>query len=239
MTADGLSQSGRHGEELLEFSFRRVFDEMTASEKSVVQVLSLFQSPVPTEALLIGSGQSHDRVLDAVNDLVGDSVIQRFFDADRNDYTYGLLPVARAFVYGAVSQQPDLESRIDLVWKNGSRRPRTSRTREKGLWFAKFGKGRGRRIQPCWILRCQLSTEVISQPRSSCISRHYKRNPRSWRAARLYAELQRHALGNMKAALELYAQAGGACPDAAVIGVLSIANGECFCETRGCQKLQI
>jgi hypothetical protein len=110
--ADGLSQSGRRGEELLEFSFRRVFDEMTEAEKSVVNILSLFQSSVPTEALLVGSRQSNDRTLDAIDDLVNDSVIQRFFDANRNDYTYGLLPIARAFVYNEVSQLPDLERGI-------------------------------------------------------------------------------------------------------------------------------
>ena len=209
--ADSLSQSGRHGEELLEFSFRRVFEEMTPQERAIVEVLSLFQSPIPTEALIVGSGDVHERALDAVDELVGDSVIQRFFDPDRNDYTYGLLPVARAFIYGAVSEQANLEARI---------RARLER------WFeARDINDPGQRIVVREIRQGKDAPEagLIDLARSAqqrgdiktadqLFKQALQRNPRSWKAARLYAEFQRHALANTKSALELYAQAAAHAP---------------------------
>jgi tetratricopeptide (TPR) repeat protein len=209
--ADGLSQSGRHGEELLEFSFRRVFDEMTEAEKSVVHILSLFQSPVPTEALLVGSRQSNDRTLDAIDDLVNDSVIQRFFDADRNDYTYGLLPIARAFVYNEVSQLPDLERRIRSCLERWFE-ARDIRDPQEQLVVREIRQGKGAAESSLLDLAMSAQRRGDISTAEQLFTQALQRNPKSWRAARHYAEFQRHVLGNTTAALELYAQAAAHAP---------------------------
>jgi hypothetical protein len=41
-TAEGITRSGKTDEELLEFSFRRVFETMVPEERAIVQILSLF-----------------------------------------------------------------------------------------------------------------------------------------------------------------------------------------------------
>ena len=49
------------------------------------------------------------RLLDALD---AESIAQRLFDSDRNDYAYTLLPRTRTFVYSDVARQQDLENRI-------------------------------------------------------------------------------------------------------------------------------
>lgn len=110
--AEKIAVSNRHGEELLEFCFRRVFDAMSGAEQALLQVLALFQRPVPTEALLVGAGLPHFRVLDTTEDLIADGVVQRLFDSNRNDYSYTLLPITRAFVLSQIARDPGLEDRI-------------------------------------------------------------------------------------------------------------------------------
>jgi hypothetical protein len=112
VVAESITNSGRRGEELLEFCFRRVFDAMSGPEKAVIQVLSLFQRAVPTEAILIGAGLAHYKLLDATEALLADALIQRLFDSDRNDYCYTLLPITRTFVYAQVATQEKLEEQI-------------------------------------------------------------------------------------------------------------------------------
>ena len=108
--AEAITRSGRTGEELLEFSFRRVFETMTPEEQAIVQVLSLFNRPLPIEAILIGASSSRNlTVLDCLEQLFEDAVVQRFFDSDRNDYVYTLIPMARTFIYDQVSSDPSVE----------------------------------------------------------------------------------------------------------------------------------
>src|SRR5207248_1402054 len=80
--ADNITKSRKTGDELLEFCFRRVFESMPTEEKGIVEVLSLFQRPLPTEALVVGTGHTHYRVLDAIEQLTKDALVQRLFDPE-------------------------------------------------------------------------------------------------------------------------------------------------------------
>lgn len=111
-TAEAITATNRKGEELLEFCFRRVFDAMSGAEQAVLEVLSLFQRPLPPEAIIVGTGVSAHMVADAVDDLFTDSIIRRLFDPDRNDYCYTLFPVTRAFVSGHINRQHGLADRM-------------------------------------------------------------------------------------------------------------------------------
>lgn len=110
--AEKITVCDRHGEELLEFCFRRVFDTMSGVEQAILQVLALFQRPVPSEALLVGAGVPQVKLLDSTEDLIADGVVQRLFDSERNDYSYTLIPVTRAFVRNQIAKQYGLEDKI-------------------------------------------------------------------------------------------------------------------------------
>lgn len=110
-SAEGITTLDRRGEELLEFCFRRVLDGLPGDERAVLQVLSLFQRPLPAEALVAGTRLPHFRLLSATESLISDTLVQRLFDADQNDYCYGLLPITRSFVYGQVKREAQLEER--------------------------------------------------------------------------------------------------------------------------------
>jgi hypothetical protein len=114
---------------------------MTEVEKLVVEVLSLFQSPVAMEALLVGTSQQHSKVLDAVEDLVNDSVIQRLFDPGHNDYTYSLLPIARFFIYRSNDNRFSRQQ-LEEEWKIGLKRA-TSKMPNNDWLFERYDRERG------------------------------------------------------------------------------------------------
>lgn len=210
-TADGITHSGKRGEELLEFCFRRIFDAMTAGERAVVEVLSLFQRPLLTEALLVGAFLPHHRLTDALEQLVEDALVQRIFDPDHNDYAYILLPITRAFVYTQVTRQSNLEPKI--------------RKRLADYYEAKDVKDPEERLVVREVRQGADSSESALTDLASAAEHRgdhtgaeqlyqqaLQRNPRSWRAARLFAEFQRHKLRNTSEALRLYEQAAANCP---------------------------
>ena len=100
--AESITHTGKSGEELLEFSFRRVYDSLNEDERALLQVLSLFQHPQPSEVLYVGSNIAEIQMEDALGVLQKDALVQRFFDDEKNDYTYSLLPLTRKFVYTRV-----------------------------------------------------------------------------------------------------------------------------------------
>jgi hypothetical protein len=111
--AERLRSSGERDEEqLLEFVFRRVFDGMSEVEKAVMQTLSIFTEPSPTETLVAGTGQKAHSVVDALEDIARDALAQRFFDPSRNDHVYGLAPLTRSFVLAEVRKDRKVEELI-------------------------------------------------------------------------------------------------------------------------------
>jgi tetratricopeptide (TPR) repeat protein len=212
-TAESITQSGRRGEELLEFTFRRVFDSMTAAEKAILQVLSLFEAPLPTEALVVGAGRgsSHQKLLDAIERLREDALVSRLFDSNLNDYTYTVLPVTRAFVYTQVASQGPLEAQI--------------RTTLSDYFEAKDVKDVDQRVVVREVRQGKEQSEValidLAQgaerrgdlaSAESLYEQALARNPRSWKAARLFGEFHRHKRNNIGKALQLYDQAAGNAP---------------------------
>lgn len=65
MMAEQLEKSGLFGDELLEFSFRRVFDSLTKEEKEILKVLAIVPS-ISTEAILKGSNQNSDVLFESL-----------------------------------------------------------------------------------------------------------------------------------------------------------------------------
>lgn len=201
--AETIVAGGKQGEELLEFSFRRVFEEMDESERTVLEVLSLFSQAQPSEFLLVGSGLKLSVLQDVLSVLIDDAIIQKRFDPDRNDDCYSLLPIIRAFVYSDVTNRDGREKAIrnrlrdyfeatDI--KNVDDRVVVRAVRQNAdtsdsafLDLATSARRRGDLNSADELLRQAIA-----------------RNPRSWRAYKQLAELNRHEFNRTGEAIRFY-----------------------------------
>jgi tetratricopeptide (TPR) repeat protein len=208
--AESITKSGRRGEELLEFCFRRIFDSMPGIDRSILQVLSLFQR-LPFEAILVSTGIDNRKLQDSIDQLFEDALVQRLFDIELNDYTYTLLPLTRAFVYTQVTKEVGLENKYrkklsdyfeakDVKDPNERRVIREVRQGKETSESALLDIAQGAERRGEFNLAKDLYDQALS------------RNPASWKAARLYAELHRHKLNNQAAAIRLYERAAGNAP---------------------------
>jgi tetratricopeptide (TPR) repeat protein len=244
--AEALTTVPREGEILLEFSFRRVFDGMSDAERSVLQVLSLFQKPLPTEALIVGSGLPQVSLEDALESLSQDVLIQRQFDPDSNDYVFTLKPIPRSFVLAQLDRQQRAAENIRrrlTDWYEGRdvadpemrllvRELRQGRvTPESGLLDLAKAAERNNELDNATRLYEQALTRV----------------PTSWRAAWDFAEFKRHKLHDRTGALRLYERAAANAPrrgaDRAVIfreyGFLLRESGEANATDLAIEKFEI
>lgn len=211
--AESITGFGRHGEELLEFSFRRVFDSMSEAEKTVLYVLSLFQRPLQTEAIVIGGSMPQHRLLDALDALVKDALVQRLFDPAINDYAFAILPVTRAFVYSDVSRRSNYETEVRQRLMRYFEATDVSDARQR-LVIRELRQGRGGQDSEAALLDLARAAERRGdlQDARQLYSQAIQRNPRSWKAARSFAEFERHKQGNVANALSLYEQAAANAP---------------------------
>lgn len=209
--AAAIVVGGKQGEELLEFSFRRVFEEMNSAERTLLEVLSLFTQAQPSEVLLVGSGLKLPELQDALSVLIDDAIIQKGFDPDRNDDCYSLLPITRAFVYSDVALRDGGEQTIrnrlrdyfearDIINADDrvvirAVRQNTENSDTALLDLAISAKRRGDLNSAQELLRQAIA-----------------RNPRTWRAYRELAELYRHEFRQTGEALRLYEQAAANAP---------------------------
>ncbi len=94
-----MENGGHTSEELLEFSFRRVFDNMSEIEKNIMQVLAIV-SDLPIEALLQGAGLNSrsGEVMDALDALVADTIIISYYDSETRAKKYRLLSLTQKFM---------------------------------------------------------------------------------------------------------------------------------------------
>ncbi|MGH2594424.1 MAG: RNA-binding domain-containing protein [Actinomycetota bacterium] len=207
--AERITESDRHGEELLEFCFRRVFDTLLASERAVLEILSLFERPISAEAIVAGSEQADHRLLDGIDALVSESLVQRLFDSALNDYVYTLLPMTRAFVYGEV--QPDLEDRVRRRLSDWFEARDVKDTGERVL-IRELRQGKGGSESGLVDLARAAERRGDIHSAEDLYEQALRRNPNSWQAARWFGEFARHVLGNRAQALQLYEQAAASAP---------------------------
>jgi len=244
--AERITGSGTHGEELLEFCFRRVFEKMPGPEKAFLQVLSLFNSPVSTETVLVGATLPPFKLLDSIETLVADGLIQRLFDEKKNDYAFTMLPMVRTFVYSGLKKSPQQEEKM---------------RRKLSDWFeAKDVKDHGNRVVVREIRQGKSESEsalidlaISAKSRGDIggaedlFQQALRRNPRSWKAAKHYAEFLRHEKGNTAEALKYYEQAAANSPrrgyERAMIfrewGILSRDSGEPKATDLAIERLEV
>lgn len=108
-----IKDSGRSSEELLEFSYRRIFDKMTLSEKSVLYTLACFDRGVETSLILFVCNK-HDDIEFAIETLANDSLIVKNFNERNKLYEYYLMPLTRNFILSQLKDSQSNERQIRL-----------------------------------------------------------------------------------------------------------------------------
>ena len=202
---------GLHGDELLEFCFRRIFDEMSQSEKNVLYVLSIFQRPMSADVILVGGGFSKEKLLDAVEKLIEVALVQRLFDPERNDYSYSLVPMASMFVYKEVRKKQKFEEKIRQTLTNWFEATDIKDLDER-LSVSQIRKGKD--ASESVLVDLALAAERRNDNRGAqdLYEKALNANPRSWRAARTYAKFTNKKLNNRRDALKLYEEAANNAP---------------------------
>jgi tetratricopeptide (TPR) repeat protein len=210
--ADALPESkGKSDGQLLEFVFRRVFDAMSDCERAVMQILSIFQDPSSAEAVVTGAGHPGHLVMDALDDLTRDALSQRLYDEDRNDYVYALAPLTRSFVLGELQRRPEVEKRIRKrlsEWYEA----KDIKNLDERLIIREIRQGRGSSDDALVDLAQAAQKRGDLRTAQEMYENALKRNPNSWRAARLCAEFERHVNRDTTRALQLYEQAAANAP---------------------------
>jgi tetratricopeptide (TPR) repeat protein len=107
--AETLATEGRHGEELLEFSFRRIYGELGEKQQSVLKVLSLIGTQLPVEAVAAGAGLPVHEVADHLEELRDYSLVETQYNLNYKDVVHSLLPVTNTFIYREVATNAGYE----------------------------------------------------------------------------------------------------------------------------------
>ncbi|MBP1783194.1 tetratricopeptide (TPR) repeat protein [Micromonospora sp. HB375] len=210
-SADAARTIGRHGEELLEFSFRRVFDNLTPVERSVLQILGVLQQAIPIEAIAACTSYGSSDVIDSLDDLVNDSLAVREFDTARNDYCYTLLPITRAFVQSDVRSDAGLAASLHRQLRNWFEALDVKSTDER-LIVRELRQGNAADDAALVDLAIAAQREGRNDSAEKLFQQALQRTPRSWRAARLYGEFLRHRRGDLTGAIRMYTQAAANAP---------------------------
>lgn len=202
-SAEQAAALGSHGDELLEFSFRRVFESLNETERLTLHVLATLQAPIPIEAIVAASGASEIYIIDAVDDLVNDALVQRVFDEDRNDYCYTVIALTQSFVRRELQREPNVAKRIQrslTEWFDA----RDIRDVDQRLVVRELRQGA--RADDTALVDLATSAEKRGDldHAEKLYGQALARSPRGWRAARLAAEFYRHKRNNQLEALRLY-----------------------------------
>jgi len=196
--AKQINSQSRTNEELLEFSFRRIFDSLTEIQRKVMKILSIYSRPMPLEEILICADESYQTIGDTLAEIENSALIEMAFDDTIQDSVYSLLPITRSFVYGDVRKEDGFESEVrDRMqnWLEASEiKDPTSRAIARGIRQARISN-EDRLLQLAeqamyrgqWLDAGRLFEEAI------------KRNPHSWVTHFKYAEfLKKNDLHNLK-----------------------------------------
>jgi len=209
--ADALRDAQAGDGQLLEFVFRRVFDDMTNVERAVMQTLSIFQNPSPVETLVAGTGKDGHEVSDALADLARDALAQRLFEPSRNDYVFGLAPLTRSFVFADLRRNPKSEAQIRRRLSDWYE-ARDVKNPSDRVVVREIRQGRGSTEEALVDLAVAAQRRGDFRTAQEMFEQALSRNPKGWRAARLYGEFERHINQNPAGALALYEQAAANAP---------------------------
>jgi tetratricopeptide (TPR) repeat protein len=209
--SETFAQNGKHGEELLEFCFRGIFESMPGPDKSILNVLSVFQRPLPIEAILVGTELNSYKLQDTLGALTDDSLVQNVFDPSLNDYIYTTLPIIKTFVNKELLNQP---RETEKIRKNLSEyyEAKDIKNDEERIIVRELRQG----TKDVGSSLVDLAKTAEKRNDIDGAKELYKqaisRDPTNWKALREYAEFCRHKLEDQTTAIQLYDQAAANAP---------------------------
>lgn len=208
--ADALATASASKDALLEFCFRRVFDEMPQSQQEVMRVLSLYQEPLALQPIIAGCNRNPD-TMDALDRLVEDSLIQRAFDEKSGTYRFTLLPLVRSFVYSDTVEKVDLD-RILRRRLTDWFEARDVQEANQRLVERELRQGRQASDESIVLLARQASERGDVDNAQRLYEYALQINKKNYMAARELAELFRHERRSTSDALRYYQQAATYAP---------------------------
>lgn len=96
---------------VLEFSFRNIWNMLSADAKTVIAVMSIFDGPVSVQQIAIASEMNNDNVERAFSELVDVTLVNRTVQQSDGRILYNSLPITLAFSRNELSEMSDLEVR--------------------------------------------------------------------------------------------------------------------------------
>jgi hypothetical protein len=199
--AEGLQSSGNKKDELLEFCFRRVFDQMSEPERTTLRTLAAVTAPLGLEPVIAATrmGAQAPDILDKLRE---DSLIQRVFDEESGTYRFTLLPLVRSFVARDTAQKPESDR---VIRKRLTDWFEASDVKDASLRIAERQQRQGMQTSDVMLLDLAREAEDSSNFDSAktLYERAYKTG-KNWRAAHRIAEIYRHQDRNILEALRWY-----------------------------------
>ena len=201
--AERMENGGHTSEELLEFSFRRVFDNMSETERKVMQVLAIV-SDLPIEALVQGTGLKarSDEVIDALDSLVADTIIISYYDSETRAKKYRLLSLTQRFMQNSCIP-PEEEKTIQRKLSNWYNAEDVIDVEERKLVSAmrQGGQNMGNAL-------VAFAETAANKGDYSTAIRFYEaattRDPQNWKVFWKYGEFFRHCEKSLAKAITQY-----------------------------------
>jgi tetratricopeptide (TPR) repeat protein len=208
--SEELKMSGFSGNELLEFSFRRIFDDVSTVEKNIIKVLSLFDAPLPIEPIYVSLNNYSPEIFDTLEDLYNDSIVYRYFDTNQNDYSYSLLPLTRNYIRGKLLE-PAEETAFRKALSNWYEAKDIKNPLDRTV-IQRIRQGSDNPESSLLDLAFSAQKNSKLDEAEDFFRQAIKRNQRSYKALRGYAEFLRHHRRKTGEAISWYEQAIGCMP---------------------------
>lgn len=201
--AETLAAEGKHGEELLEFSFRRVYGELPEKQQSILKVLSLMGTQLPIEAIAAGADLPVHNAADQIEELKDYSLVESQYDLNYRDIAYSLLPVTSTFVYKEVSKSTGQEGIVRRRLNDWYQAKDVADPAQREL-IQKVRRGeKNPELALAEVARNSVATGDLDTA-----EQYYKnaleRNQSSWQIHREFAEFYRHIRLEIGSAIHHY-----------------------------------
>lgn len=209
--AESLANGGKHGEELLEFSFRRIYGELNDKQIAMLKVLSIIGTQLPVEAIAAGANLTVHDVADIVEQLRDYSLIESQYDLNYRDLVFSLLPVTNTFIYREVVKTAGYERNVRRRLNDWYEAKEIVDPAQKSL----VQKVRRGERNPELAL-AEVAKNSLAAGDLETAEQFYKlaieRNHTSWQLHRYLAEFYRHHRREMAMAIQHYRLASEYAP---------------------------
>lgn len=203
--ANEMCASGKVGEELIEFCFRRLHGELAPEARRALRVISLLLTPMPIEAIAAGAELTLAQANDACQDLIDAALVHTDYSEKLNDTVYYMLPLTQRFSYQVLREEAGAEQGIRMALSRWYEATDVKDVKERQI-TSEIRKGAR-----------EPETILVEYAESMRFDGHYgeaerfysqalQRNPKSWKALRGLGEVHRKE-GRLALALKYYEHA--------------------------------